>query len=47
MRSDVSKLREIAKGNATKDEEWLRKLRKTPVMTALETAKQHLVILAA
>ena len=48
MRSDVSKLSEIAKGNATKkNQEWQRKLRDTPVTTALETAKQSLVALAA
>ena len=47
MRSDVSKLSEIAKGNATKNQEWQRKLRDTPVTTALETAKQRLVALAA
>ena len=37
MRLDVSKLSEIAKGNATKNQEWQRKLRDTPVTTALET----------
>ena len=47
LRSDVSKLSEIAKGNATKNQEWQRKLRDTPVTTALETAKQRLVALAA
>ena len=47
LRSDVSKLSEIAKENATKNQEWLRKLRDTPVTTALETAKQRLVALAA
>ena len=47
MRSDVSKLSEIAKGNATKNQEWLRELRDTAVTTALETAKQRLVVLAA
>ena len=33
LRSDVSKLSEIAKGNATKNQEWQRKLRDTPVTT--------------
>ena len=47
LRSDVSKLSEIAKGNATKNQEWLRKLIDTPVTTALEIAKQCLVALAA
>ena len=47
LRSDVSKLSEIAKGNATKNQEWQRKLRDTPVTTALETAEHCLVALAA
>ena len=47
MRLDVSKLSEIAKGNVTKNQEWQRKLRDAPVTTALETAKQRLVALAA
>ena len=46
LRSDVSKLSEIAKGSATENQEWLRKLRDTPVTAALVTAKQRLVALA-
>ena len=46
MRSDASKLGEIVKGNATKNQEWPRKLRDTPFMTALETATQRLTTLA-
>ena len=45
--SNVSKLSEVTKRNATKNQEWLRKLRDTPVTTALETAKKRLVALAA
>ena len=47
MRSDVSKLSDIAKGNATKNQERLRELRDTSVTTALETTKQRLITLAA
>ena len=47
MRSDVNEFSEIAKGNAAKNQECQRKLRDTPVTTALETAKQRLVALAA
>ena len=46
LRSNVSKLSETAKRNATKNQDWLRKLRVTPVMTALKTAMQRLVALA-
>ena len=35
LRSDVSKLSEIAKGNATKNQEWQRKLRDTPACREL------------
>ena len=47
LRSDASKLSEVAKRNATNNQEWLKKLRDTPFTTALETAKQRLVALAA
>ena len=47
LKSDVSKLSETAKGNATKNQEWLRRLRDTPATTAQQIAKQHLVAPAA
>ena len=47
IRSDVSKVSEIAKGNAIENQEPLRKLRDTPVTSILETSKQRLVTLGA
>ena len=47
LRSDVNKLSGIAKGNATKNQEWQKKLRDTPATTAVEAAKQRVVAFAA
>ena len=47
LRSDVNKLSGIAKGNATKNQEWQKKLRDTPATTPLEAAKQRVVAFAA
>ena len=47
LRSDVSKLNELDKENATKHLEWRKNLRDIYVTTALKTAKQRLITLAA
>ena len=41
LRSDVSELSEIAKENVIKNQEWLRKLRDTPVTTSRPLWKQQ------
>ena len=47
MRSDVSKLSEMAKGKVIRNQDRLRRrYGNTPVTNAFETAKQHLVALS-